>query len=68
MAEGELYQFQTEQVADSVQQMSYSDRILKCVFLSQLVAILDEDPDGYASEIMLHPCRVRLNANGHDSI
>jgi hypothetical protein len=48
--------------------MSYTDRTLKCVLLSQVVAILDEDPDGYASESMMDPCRVRLNANGHDSI
>jgi ABC-type polysaccharide transport system permease subunit len=66
--QGELYQFQTERVADSVQQMSYSDQIFKWVLLSQVVAILDKDSDGYINEIMMDPCQVRLNATGHDSI
>jgi hypothetical protein len=49
MTEGGLYQMRSKQNADIVEHISYSDQILKCVLLSRVVAIFDEDPNGYVN-------------------
>jgi hypothetical protein len=56
---------ETEIVADPE---FFDDKILKCRLLCQVVAMIDSHEDEYNDVIANNPTRVRLDANGNDTV